>query len=178
MTLADRRRKMNKVGPANAATEEALAAAEQRIASQAGEIEQLKYSLGIVTERALQADAAESRIAALAAERDEARALHDIQRAETLHWKGWFERTERELAEARKALDAFMGWRPIDSAPKDGTHILVNFYDGEGLDHRIVVRWGGCLKNEFNWRAIPGEERWANRLATHWRTLPAPPAKE
>lgn len=67
-----------------------------------------------------------------------------------------------------------MNWQPIETAPKDGTDVLV---------------WGpGCKSIVASWN--PAETRWSDGFwddgltddpwihATHWMPLPAGPAKE
>lgn len=60
------------------------------------------------------------------------------------------------------------GWRPIESAPKDGTAVLLFFpkrYQGKG-----GVSWGCFVNGDWlDSRAIRDND------ATHWMPLPAPP---
>ena len=78
---------------------------------------------------------------------------------------------ERELEAVRK--DA--GWRAIDTAPKDGTAVLVS----EGR-FCYCVEWN----EEFDWWAVDdnklGPFRLRGQAPTHWMPLPPPPdaAKE
>lgn len=73
-------------------------------------------------------------------------------------------------------------WQPIETAPKDGTKILV-FVDGEikiahwetdsahaGWDKAFVPLWVGfsCMDSYFN-------EEWQETEPTHWMPLPPLP---
>lgn len=59
-----------------------------------------------------------------------------------------------------------MNWQPIETAPKDGTMILVH-----GPYGFLIVHWG----NEANsgWHGEDGE--WPEYACTHWMPLPEPP---
>lgn len=60
------------------------------------------------------------------------------------------------------------GWLPIDSAPKDGTHILVGEYGKDPGFHAVqVLFW------DENWLAFPGLKE--KIYPTHWQHLPPPP---
>ena len=60
-------------------------------------------------------------------------------------------------------------WQPIETAPKDGSDILV-FLDGNGEDFsRIaVVYWRNAGFREFAWDC-------QIHTPTHWQPLPEPP---
>jgi len=68
-------------------------------------------------------------------------------------------------------------WQPIDTAPKDGTAILIwpaksSFYGDDTISY--IVRWQdwkGC------WIEASGEE-YDTFYPTHWMPLPAPPKME
>lgn len=77
------------------------------------------------------------------------------------------------------------GWLPIESAPKDGHHFLaycedtVDEYDEDRLLRRGVKErytvvaywlWGQFVQFPFTGSIVQ------NRVFTHWRPLPAPPA--
>lgn len=79
-----------------------------------------------------------------------------------------------------------VGWRPIETAPKDGTVFMVT---GEGYDWPEIVRWEhydesakGETGAEGYWSYAepllndvtdyPGDDEW-----THWMPLPTPPAE-
>lgn len=60
-----------------------------------------------------------------------------------------------------------MNWQPIETAPKDGTRIL--------LFNSYQVRlgyWGG--KRPACWKEDSGRSLWG-APPTHWMPLPAPP---
>ena len=75
------------------------------------------------------------------------------------------------------------GWRPIESAPRDGTHILT-FKRGVLSDYTHAARWieGSRDDREEDDGAAAWREVWAHgRISepTHWRPLPpAPPSGE
>ena len=77
--------------------------------------------------------------------------------------------TERRSTETAGADE---GWQPIETAPKDGTHILA-YCDrmkevGEVMWSTSFGRWGAT------WVIAGFNQPWASR-PTHWRPLPAPP---
>lgn len=71
------------------------------------------------------------------------------------------------------------GWRPIETAPKDGTEIDVwCASDAEGDDggYRIARVWWCCV--DRCWRSYSDERmQWAHQ-PTHWMPLPASPAPD
>lgn len=65
------------------------------------------------------------------------------------------------------------GWQPIETAPKDGTRVLLA-WDG--------VRVGYYLDNSRTGRAwagwkVPSMEPWPSSQPTHWRPMPEPPTQ-
>jgi len=80
------------------------------------------------------------------------------------------------LGEARSIIEAALaaapaadGWRPIESAPKDGTRIMLAVVDGRTTpypltDYYIIATWDG----EHSTPYVP--TKW-----THWMPLPAAP---
>ena len=54
-------------------------------------------------------------------------------------------------------------WQPIETAPKDGTEILV----WDGNEHQIL--W---WLDSVGW---VGDDDFTDKLPTHWQPLPAPP---
>jgi hypothetical protein len=62
-----------------------------------------------------------------------------------------------------------MEWKPIETAPKDGSMIIVldSGFVREAVWNDIIGRFTGSGGNVFNWCDD----------ATHWMPLPAPPLK-
>ena len=65
------------------------------------------------------------------------------------------------------------GWKPIATAPKDGTGVLLRLKpDPQNITGMAVGRWDGrdwvvC----YNERALYVADHWP----THWHSLPKPP---
>ena len=77
-----------------------------------------------------------------------------------------------------------MNWQPIESAPKDGTYILVSnpAAGGSWVAHWFPVAVSGYKFDQL-WRSvmlnhwhIPEKTRYVP--PTHWMPLPPPPTKE
>jgi hypothetical protein len=76
-----------------------------------------------------------------------------------------------------------VGWRPIETAPKDGSWFVVVCVDGEyevgrydpSMYDRYVPVEGGLYRKEqevgYEWRGFNNIHR-----ATHWMPLPSPPS--
>lgn len=60
-------------------------------------------------------------------------------------------------------------WRPIETAPKDGTRILV-FADG----HPETMRYRADRSEAFPWMDDGGHSSWRADIPTHWMPLPPP----
>ena len=64
-------------------------------------------------------------------------------------------------------------WKPIETAPKDGTSVLLWRTNIDGSDGRVTVG---------SWHETYGGSWWDEGMEytfdhmTHWRPLPAPPA--
>jgi hypothetical protein len=68
------------------------------------------------------------------------------------------------------------GWQPIETAPKDGTRILV-FAKWMGGSERAVVWWGPDARDNFSdgiWHA-GFATTYVPEVVTHWMPLPEPP---
>ncbi len=67
------------------------------------------------------------------------------------------------------------GWQPIETAPKDGTPILL-FCPGSWYgDERVVGCFGSyCCSVEFYWVDLASEGMSLDK-PTHWLPLPDPP---
>jgi transglutaminase-like putative cysteine protease len=65
-----------------------------------------------------------------------------------------------------------MEWKTIDSAPKDGTEILLfnHAYLGGDTPQQVVGHWA-----THGWRESYADE-YAICEATHWMPLPPPPS--
>lgn len=72
------------------------------------------------------------------------------------------------------------GWMPIETAPRDGTEVLVMVFDHRPPEQRICVA--------FFAQADDGSARWAlmntmtgwlalTQPVTHWQPLPKPPVE-
>lgn len=71
------------------------------------------------------------------------------------------------------------GWLSIESAPRDGTEILICF-DGDEARQVIIARWNphSTLPGDFGrfvWESQAGEAGIAEKCVSYWRPLPAPP---
>ena len=68
------------------------------------------------------------------------------------------------------------GWQPIETAPKDGSGILVTYHPCNGKPPINAVRWSqGPQKSTHRWW-IEGHTRRPLRYEpSHWHSLPAPP---
>lgn len=77
-------------------------------------------------------------------------------------------------------------WQPIETAPKDGTSILVACAGEDiGMGAVEITEW--CVMENYRWELVEGDtyrkvreaptEFWDGNghRATHWMPLPAPP---
>lgn len=62
-----------------------------------------------------------------------------------------------------------MDWQPIETAPKDGTSVIMAGFDVWGLDWLNVAFF-----EDGQWQHETGSE-WGICPATHWMPLPEPP---
>lgn len=107
------------------------------------------------------------RLAAVEAERDEAirvrdNALHGFadQTADRIEKRKRAEQAETSLAAARER-----NWQPIETAPKDGTHMLM-YRKSTGIDE---AWWKGDGWGGRSWWYPQSDQ------PTHWMPLPEPP---
>lgn len=76
-------------------------------------------------------------------------------------------RVEERLAE----LEAAQEWMPIESAPRDGTPLLLT-----SAAHGMLILVGWYDSELEAWSLWPGEKAYGARIgATHWLPLPSPP---
>ena len=102
-------------------------------------------------------------------------------------------------AEQNRAMPERAGWLPIESAPKDGTKILLRYFKGKSSDWRTIAH------NDFyvtegrffvfksspdlpapysrsEWQDYAGRvlqtmgAKYSKNVVTHWMPLPAPPS--
>ena len=92
------------------------------------------------------------------------RALRDPIGADTE-----FELSEGQATALLRARENADGWRPIETAPKDGTLILAWVPDGRMMIWRADLLAHGLSARTPEHLKFP---------ATHWRPLPAPPEKK
>ena len=89
------------------------------------------------------------------------------------------ERHDAAIQAMSKAMDRNMteserGWQPIDTAPKDGTALLLLYVpELEGAIPQFVAGW----VNEFETWGNGAIQYW-HRQPTHWQPLPDPPREE
>lgn len=77
-----------------------------------------------------------------------------------------------------------MAWQPIETAPRDGTVILLRGKDGGAAEGSWTI-WAGAHKErdkDPNWYEAPEPDMLISALAgfghkapTHWAPLPEPP---
>jgi hypothetical protein len=70
-------------------------------------------------------------------------------------------------------------WRPIETAPKDGSHVLLHCDFGETGRQITVARWCDDPSpagpyGKFCWREMQ-DSSIAEQIPTHWMPLPEPP---
>lgn len=82
----------------------------------------------------------------------------------------------RAVLAATRTPDAAGGWEAIESAPRDGTRILLIGHRGDQIDigeYGAHGRYLGKVQGyEVCWSTAPGYKV----TPTHWRPLPAPPS--
>lgn len=67
-------------------------------------------------------------------------------------------------------------WQPMETAPKDGTPVLVLFNLPDGGHAYHVVWWYAGGNPYYSWRSGGRyDEIFATHSAVYWQNLPAPP---
>jgi len=97
-------------------------------------------------------------------DRDDAVALHDVTVLINL----------RDIATEARVREEYAGWQPIETAPKDGTWILVWMHDYECP---MSAQWGLLNINPNKYDGIHG---WSGNGyifdgVTHWMPMPEAP---
>lgn len=100
-------------------------------------------------------------------------------RAYTDQCGGFYAAGRKPMAAALTAALALQGWRTIDSAPKDGTRILIWFVHANAAYSKDPIKEGWAAAHEAHWIDHNGGGwTWYGLcgVATLWQPLPAPPA--
>lgn len=63
-------------------------------------------------------------------------------------------------------------WQPIETAPKDGTHILLHLFEPKLT---IVAKYKQNESSQFKWETVGGDTKWNDIHAWRWQSLPKPP---
>ena len=70
-------------------------------------------------------------------------------------------------------------WQPIETAPKDGTPILIYGSNGRGVKQMTTALWDRDSEELGKWKLCVADgwecEEFLKREPTHWQSLPAPP---
>ena len=69
---------------------------------------------------------------------------------------------------------AAVQWRPIETAPKDGTPILLLIQFPDEPPHIITALWDGRVP-KWPWRPVGGSSAYGEEYTTHFLPLPPPP---
>lgn len=64
------------------------------------------------------------------------------------------------------------GWRPIETAPKDGTDVLLGWFELPGMNMRRVGHWHPRENAWIDTHRVL-HNQWS--FPTHWHRLPEPP---
>lgn len=81
------------------------------------------------------------------------------------------------------ALKASMAWQPIETAPRDGTIIILTTGDATGTGRWRCIGSRDTLndlngiaqfKHEYGWHSV-SDKRLNNQKITHWMPLPSAP---
>lgn len=71
--------------------------------------------------------------------------------------------------------DKTTGWRPIETAPKDGTDVLLfRRLPWDPMPRPIVAGYFGTTE-DCGWAAYDDPDKWIDGEVTHWMPLPEPP---
>jgi hypothetical protein len=83
-------------------------------------------------------------------------------------WQAW---------QARAALSAPQdsGWQPIDTAPKDGTRVLIALWAWNQPNTERLYYWAEFCEGEW---CEPDNLDIQYFAPTHWRPLPPPPGEQ
>lgn len=84
------------------------------------------------------------------------------------------EMIDNTIADLKKAREG-LGWRPIESAPKDGTLILAYWPTMSISQYPCVIFWDGdCHRDEW---IVVNNRDYGEVYPTHFLPLPQPPTE-
>jgi len=109
---------------------------------------------------------------------DAVRGYTEVIDAIHAHYASTIASLSEALAEAEKK-GGEDGWMPIETAPRDGTSVLLGRFTGQKgakNEGHICVDWWRRPEDEMGYVGF-GFFNPTHWPATHWRPLPAPPAK-
>jgi len=87
---------------------------------------------------------------------------------------GWGRPADLKALEALQRVKARMEWQPIETAPKDGTCILVHLTSPRTGDSWIDT----VSYNDFYKMFMSGSRYVGHDFITHWKHLDEPPEEE
>jgi len=87
-----------------------------------------------------------------------------------------YESLKAENERLRTELDK-RKWQPIETAPRDGTRIIVN--QSNTMFHKFAeVHWGQAPNYKIGWVGHDNEGTYLSKNPTHWMPLPDAPAAD
>lgn len=85
-----------------------------------------------------------------------------------------FDEATREWPRSEDRSPAANAWQPIETAPKDGTSILVT--DARVKEWTQVAWWDDEAKTDWKWAHSDADGLWHKDSFTHWMPVPIAPA--
>lgn len=79
---------------------------------------------------------------------------------------------QKLIEDARQEFAAKYSWQPIETAPKDGTEILLFELTFNGAPYMFTAKWDS---EDADWKCIEFEAYDHN--PTYWMPLPEPPTQ-
>lgn len=80
------------------------------------------------------------------------------------------------MTDSPPAQEKMMEWQPIETAPKDGTPILVCRV-GYQAQQVAAVYWDWTFSRRYPWQFLTIADGHAKGWPTHWMPLPPPPTQ-
>lgn len=85
-------------------------------------------------------------------------------------WQTWLDEADAAIAAGVGAVPA---WQPIETAPRDGSEVLLWDRDIAGCDIGVWSAQAGCWINDSHGIGLVQQQI---HLPSHWMSLPTPPA--